>query len=284
MHRSLLALLIAAMFATGCAPIAPTTVAPTPRSPGENPITIVTWNLEGEDAQRETLSEQIAEFEGVDLWTFQEAFGWKTEEWLAQAAGVGESGRFAAVKGTTGMNIPLVTVYDEARFDLLGWEELHEVNFTGTVRAPLVLHLLDEVTGVEFLLMNNHLYRTQEDDRDHQAELLNEWARTQRLPIIAGGDYNFDYDIPDGPDPSDRGYDNLTRDGVWQWIQPDHLVPTQCSASLPCPYDDVLDFIFAAGAARNWQAESIIVVRPGDFPDDRFKSDHRPVMATVVPE
>ena len=34
--------------------------------------------------------------------------------------------------------------------------------------------------------------------RCSQAEGLREWARTQTLPIIAVGDYNFDYDFRTG--------------------------------------------------------------------------------------
>lgn len=250
---------------------------------GDTPFTVASWNVNMNEADQPSIAAQIAAFEGIDLWVLQEAAGWKSGELFSASAGEGEPGTFAFVQGTTGGDIPLMTLYDATRFELLGWEELHEVNFTGTVRAPLVLHLLDTETGVEFLLVNNHLYRTQEDDRDHQATLLNQWARQQTLPIVAGGDYNFDYDVPDGPPLEDRGYDNLTADGVFVWVMPDELVPTQCTNSLPCRYDEVLDFIFTAGDARQWLAESVIVVRPGDFPDDRRKSDHRPVVATFLP-
>jgi len=247
------------------------------------PFTVATWNVNMNEADQPSIAAQIAAFEGIDLWVLQEAAGWKSGEVFAAAAGEGEPGEFAYILGTTGFDIPLMTLYDETRFTLLGWEELDEVNFTGTVRAPLVLHLLDRETGVEFLLVNNHLYRTQENDRDHQATLLNQWARTQTLPIVAGGDFNFDYDVPDGPAPEDRGYNNLTADGVFVWVMPEVLAPTQCTDSLPCRYDEVLDFLFTAGDARQWLAESAIVVRPGDFPDDRRKSDHRPVVATFLP-
>lgn len=248
-----------------------------------SPFTVATWNVNMTEADQPSIAAQIAAFQGIDLWVLQEAAGWKSGELFSEAAGVGEPGQFAFVMGTTGYDIPLLTLYDETRFTLLGWEELEEVNFTGTVRAPLVLHLLDKLTNVEFLLINNHLYRTQEDDRDRQAAILNQWARAQTLPIVAGGDFNFDYDVPDGPSESDRGFDNLTADGVFVWVEPDTLYPTQCSNSLPCRYDEILDFIFTAGDARSWQAESAIVLRPDDFPDDNRKSDHRPVVATFLP-
>ena len=43
----------------------------------------------------------------------------------------------------------------------------------------------------------------------------------------------------------------------------------------------MLDFIFVAGPAQQWQAKSWVVVRPGDFPDSDETSDHRPVAGMV---
>jgi hypothetical protein len=65
---------------------------------------------------------------------------------------------------------------------------------------------------------------------------------------------------------------------MWEWIKPATLVTTQCSGD-PCAFNSVLDFIFAAGPARDWQATSEIIVRTDDFPDDETTSDHRPVKA-----
>jgi hypothetical protein len=47
--------------------------------------------------------------------------------------------------------------------------------------------------------------------------------------------------------------------------------------------DSLLDFVFVANGARSWAAESRVIVRPGDFPDDETTSDHRPVEATLDP-
>ena len=41
--------------------------------------------------------------------------------------------------------------------------------------------------------------------------------------------------------------------------------------------DSILDFSFVAGAAKDWKAECRVLVREGDFPDDKKTSDHRPV-------
>jgi hypothetical protein len=74
----------------------------------------------------------------------------------------------------------------------------------------------------------------------------------------------------------------MTADGWWKWVRPVSLTTTQCSG-WPCRYNSVLDFVFTAGPAQKWRAESAIVVEPGDFPADNTKSDHRPVRATFWP-
>ena len=74
----------------------------------------------------------------------------------------------------------------------------------------------------------------------------------------------------------------MTANGVFSWVRPDTLVLTQCSAnnSGTCQFNSVLDFVFVSGTAQNWQAESVIIVEPGDFPDDATTPDHRPVSGT----
>ena len=47
--------------------------------------------------------------------------------------------------------------------------------------------------------------------------------------------------------------------------------------------DSLLDFIFVAQSARDWKAESSVIVRASDFPDNGQTSDHRPVEATLDP-
>jgi len=45
--------------------------------------------------------------------------------------------------------------------------------------------------------------------------------------------------------------------------------------------DSMLDFVFVAGAARDWDAQCNVVVRPDDFPDDQTTSDHRPISCVI---
>jgi hypothetical protein len=62
---------------------------------------------------------------------------------------------------------------------------------------------------------------------------------------------------------------------VLTWIRPPQLIRTQCS------FNSVLDFVFVAGAARQWRASSeILAVQESYCPSDQNRSDHRPVLAT----
>ncbi len=249
----------------------------------DSAITVVGWNTELNDAAIDVLAERIAAFQDVDLWGLVEVNQPIAQTTLAQAAGVGENATFATVLGTSGGGDRLLALYDTTRFTLLdSWEET-AINTTGNARAPLVLQLREKTTDREFLFMINHLYRSRDDERHKQAELLNAWAARQVLPVIAVGDYNFDWDIANGRQKHDAGYDLMTQNNHFQWVQPTALVTTQCSG-WPCEFNSVLDFVFTAGTAQAWRAESAIVVAPGDFPDDATTSDHRPVLARFWPD
>ena len=106
--------------------------------------------------------------------------------------------------------------------------------------------------------------------------------------MLAIGDYNFDYDFH--TKTSNQAFQLFIKDGVWEWLQPEELIDSNWSDLNPRLPDDqrtdrypdsILDFIFVAGPAQQWQAKSWVVVRPGDFPDSEETSDHRPVAAVV---
>jgi hypothetical protein len=193
---------------------------------------------------------------------------------FAQAAADGEAGAFAPILGTTGGGDRLLIMYNSDRFDVVRQFEPTDIDLGGNVRAPLVAHFRFKPSGPEFLFMVNHLYRTNTERRHEQALLLNQWARQQTLPIIAVGDYNFDWDVTHGDTVHDPGYDLLTGDGVLTWVRPPQLIRTQCS------FDSVLDFVFVAGAAQQWRASSEILAPEESYcPSDQSRSDHRPVLA-----
>ena len=67
--------------------------------------------------------------------------------------------------------------------------------------------------------------------RHQQAVELNRWASQQTLPIIATGDYNFDWSVQDGPVVHDAGFELMTAGGVFSWVRPKRYVKTQDSDS-----------------------------------------------------
>lgn len=244
------------------------------------PITVVGWNTEFNDADLVTISGRMADFEEVDLWGLSEVSEESDQAPLEQAAETGEGVDYQSVLGTTGGEDRLLAIFNSARFTLVEWWEEHAINTTGTARAPLVLHLRDTFSGKEFLFMVNHLYRSRDEERHKQAALLNRWAAQQTLGVIAIGDYNFDWSVTG--ESYDLGYELLTDEGHFTWVQPQTLVTTQCSG-WPCQYNSVLDFVFVAGTAQAWRAEATIIVTPNDFPDSAATSDHRPVLARFWP-
>jgi endonuclease/exonuclease/phosphatase family metal-dependent hydrolase len=265
------------------APLVQRSSAPVLESAPPAAFTVGGWNVGLDDADPQVIAQLLADFGGVDLWGLAEVNpSGQVPDLFAQAAESGEPGAFTPILGSSGDNIRLLALYDEARFDLVGTEELHEVNTTGNARAPLVLHLKEQGSGQELLFMVNHLYRSRDEERLRQAQLLAGWAARQTLPVIAVGDYNFDWALSGGEADHDPAYDAMVAGGAWEWIRPQELVTTQCSG-WPCTYNSVLDFVFAGGPAREWPARSVIAVVPGDFPDDSQRSDHRAVLAQFAP-
>jgi hypothetical protein len=244
-----------------------------------NIIVVVSWNLESGDIDPNVVANRIGGFQDVDLWGFSEV-GAPDAETFESGAEVGEGANFEGILGTTGGGDRLLIVYDADRFELLDDEDLTGIVWQN-VRAALIGHFRERQTGLEFKFMVNHLHRGNANNRHEQARVLNAWAAGQSLPVIAVGDYNFDYDIV--TEAHDLGFDNMTANGVLEWVRPDTLVLTQCSAtnSGTCQFDSVLDFVFVSGEAQDWQAESVIIVEPGDFPDDATTPDHRPVSGTL---
>lgn len=243
-------------------------------------LMIIGWNMESGDADPALLASQMEDVDGCDVWGLCEV---RNSDWattFAEAAAVGEGASFGHVLGTTGGADRLQIIYDSDRFDLTSDFELHHINTTGSVRAPLVASLKEKGTDLEFLFVVNHLYRSKSDERHQQATLLNEWAAGQSLPVIAVGDYNFDWEVDGGDADHDLGYDNMIAGGTYRWVRPPQLVKTQCSDR----FDSVLDFIFVAGDAQNWQGTSeILFAQAGYCPDSDEKSDHRPIRAIFSP-
>lgn len=193
-------------------------------------ITVIGWNAESGDANPNVVANRIEEIDGCDIWGICEV---QNANWAAtfeQASEVGENANFQPILGSTGGSDQMLIIYDADRFERLDDFELHRVNLGGNVRGPLVAHFRIIGTDIEFLFMVNHLYRSKSYLRHEQARLLNLWASQQALPIIAVGDYNFDWEVVEGDRFHDEGYDAMVKDGHFNWIRPWRLKKTQASA------------------------------------------------------
>ena len=124
--------------------------------------------------------------------------------------------------------------------------------------------------------MVNHLARGSTDIRDEQAIGLRQWAEMQTLPVIAVGDYNFDYRIDDGEGNIAMGL--FLTNNIWKWVKPDRLHQTQGSQR----FYSVLDFIFTANMPNNWIADSSILIDNPTSNDLVNTSDHRPIEARFL--
>ncbi len=269
---------------------------------------LIAWNVEGQTAidsssgergNIETVVRQMEDKRGVDIWALSEAREDFFDRYRAAAA-EGETGSFRLIPGTTANRAQrLAIIFDEDQFEIIGGlQELDDDPFDvqldrSGLRAPLFIKLREKrPSGQTFILMVNHLVRGSghegDENNEEQARLLNEWARTQTVPIICVGDFNFDVPIPN-PDAelssSDRGIDELTDGDVFTWIRPTTLVKTQASNR----FNTVLDFVFVGNRDRApgaWSGVSRILARDGDtlatrngFADTRETVDHRPVDA-----
>lgn len=198
----------------------------------------------------------------------------------------------------------LLFMVDSSRFQIRDTIELHryaglKANFNvmeddqedfGALRArsPLAVKLLDQSSQQTFWVIVTHLARGEADLRTEQAKLLRQWAIDHPVPIIAAGDFNFDYDFK--TQQGNPGFQAMMEGDTWQWLKPDPLLDSNWSDDRRVTDrrvdrypDSILDFVFVANQAKQWQGESDVVVRPNDFPDSDKTSDHRPLTAVFTP-
>lgn len=237
--------------------------------------TFFCWNVESEGSDPKVIAKQLAELGPYDVYAIT--------EFLPSAKGLFEETlgeHFELIMSRSGRNDRLAIAFDTRLFDLIKSFEIKEINYKNRYRSPLVAHLKDKNSGVEFFVMNNHLARGKEEVRLIQTKQLVAWARTQLLPVVALGDYNLDYVFATGKGNS--GFASMLYDNVWKWIKPVELIDTNWydNPEEPDGKDDypgsMLDFAFVSGPAKKWNATCKIIVRPDDFPDDQKTSDHRP--------
>jgi endonuclease/exonuclease/phosphatase family metal-dependent hydrolase len=256
------------------------------KSPATNSIartiSVVAWNIESGKSNSDVIASQLTNLSGYDIYCLSEVNS-KDFEKYQEALLDG----FVSVTSKTGRGIRLQILFNSSRFALLQEKELHEhgdikLN-NGTHRSPLFVRLKDRLADVEFIVMTNHFARSNSKLREQQAIGLREWARDQNVPIINIGDFNMDYDFHTSQGNS--AFPEIIRDNVWSWVQPQELIDTNWydpdgdgKDNFP---DSMLDFAFVAGAAKHWNPVCRVIVRDGDFPDDKTTSDHRPIELIV---
>ena len=238
-------------------------------------ITLFSWNVESEGSDPKVIAKQLSEANRYDVYGLCEVLP-ESIELYTDALG----GDYRTIASRSGFNDRLQIIYNTKKFELLERLELKEINFEYRYRSPLVAHLRDKATRQQIMVINNHLARGRKEVRTRQAEQLVEWARNQSVPVIAIGDYNFDYVFRTRK--GNDGFNAMLRDSIWKWVEPVELIDTNWfdNPKNPDGHDDyegsMLDFAFVAGAATEWKSECRIIMRPGDFPDDDKTSDHRP--------
>ncbi len=221
-------------------------------------------------AQLETVAELIESAPKADLYLLSElSLSWAQP--LAQ--GMGD---YAVVtsNGAIETTDSLGLFFNPNRFEL---EQQTELPFGvhRYERPALIVQLKEKQTGRSLIVVGNHLMRGEAPLRQQQARLLSEWAAKQRLPVVALGDYNFDYDVVQGQ--GNPAFDLFMSSGQWQWVKPETLVKTNCDAR----YNSVLDFIFIHGNYQSAEAK-ILYPEPEYCSDETRRPDHRPVMARLV--
>jgi hypothetical protein len=241
-------------------------------------LQIIAWNLESEGNHPKVIAKQISELPKSDIYAFNEV-DFLNFDLYQQACGK----NFEAIRSKSGGKDRLQICFNADRFELVRRLELDEINPELRYRSPLVAHLKEKSSGYEFMVMTNHLARGKAEKRQKQAQWLVDWARDQTLPIVAIGDFNFDFVFD--TNTGNEAFKIFVRDGIWKWVRPEKLIDSNWFDPEPDGIDNyidsILDFAFVAGPAKDWIATSDVIVREGDFPDDDQTSDHRPIRLKI---
>ena len=249
------------------------------------PLSMLFWNVESGGADSEVIASQLGQLGNHAIVGLCEV---PRSAFDIYESSLGDN--FDSIRGTHFKEDHLQLIFDTSQLELLSWSEVEEVGSirmnspVRSQRSPLVARFKQLDGGTEFYVMVNHLARGDEKFRQQQAAALREWARTRQMPIIAIGDYNFDYEFKN--EQGNPAFSEFMRDNIWRWVQPAELIDTNWYDEDGDGQDDypgsLLDFMFVAGAAKELEWICEVVVRDGDFPDDDKTSDHRPVTLSLM--
>ncbi|MEB3279328.1 MAG: endonuclease/exonuclease/phosphatase family protein [Lyngbya sp.] len=257
-------------------------VAIAPASPASaEHLSIISYNVESddlEDTDPRLVAEDIREIAGADLWGLSEVADQVAADIFTEAVAVPGSD-FESIFGTTGTLDKLQIIYNQNKLELQDSEELDNI---GGSRSPLVAHFKFLPTGQEFLFTVNHFNRGSEIKRNQQAENLRNWVQAQSLPVIAVGDYNFDFDL--AKKKGNKAFDLFLQKEVMTWIKPNCLKTNSCPPTgTQCDpqYASILDYVFVSPMAKNWPGESdiLLIQKQVCQKEKEGFSDHYPVTA-----
>lgn len=251
--------------------------------PDDEAIRILAWNIESDGANPDVIAEQIKGLPKYDLYGFSEV---RELDFAVIRDALGDD--YACAYTKTGYDDRLAYAVRKDRLQIENQVELAEfeehVLNPGNYRSPYVTEVKDLKTGTTFLVVLNHLARGKAEVRQKQAEGLREWAKSLSQPLVAIGDYNFDYVF--ATDKGNEAFDVFMKDDVFRWVKPVPMVDSNWYDGDRDGMDDypgsLLDFCFLAGDAKDWEANCRVLVRDLDFPDDKMTSDHRPVELVLM--
>ncbi len=246
-------------------------------------LRVITYNVESNSPDKTNprlVAEDLKSIPPADIWGLTEVGNNLDAEVFTLAIGKGSSD-YQSILGTTGGSDRLQIVFNSQRLQLIDSREIANI---GGNRAPLVAKFKFKPNNQEFLFVVNHFNRADVAKRELQAENFRNWGRSQGLPIIAVGDYNFDFSLSN--QKGNRALDIFLSDDTFIWLKPSCLsrgncpkTGTQCNSK----YDGILDFIFLGNKAQKWRGNSDIlwINQPVCEKNNRGYSDHYPVAAEI---
>ncbi|MBN2050529.1 MAG: hypothetical protein JW760_08810, partial [Spirochaetales bacterium] len=201
--------------------------------PAEEPLRLLSWNVESGGALSRVIAEQLTAFQQAHLVTLVEVDDADRDLYTKA---LGDQRISVLSRSGARYNDHILVIFDPRRLELLSTEELHEYRGTvitpsvdrGGKRSPLILRFRDLLTGVEFFYVSVHLERTNEAQRKLQSLVLREWILDQGTPVLAVGDFNFDYSFGEQPGGNDS-FLIFTYDPRIDWIEPEVFVDTNYS-------------------------------------------------------
>lgn len=257
---------------------------PDPQTEIDRTLRILAWNIESDGANPDVIADQLRQLPKYDIYGFSEV---RPSGFPAIKRALGDGYQYMYTM--SGNDDRLAYAIARDRFEVLDHYEFtafrEQVINPGNYRSPFVFELRDKVTERQFLIVINHLARGKAEVRQQQALGIRNWAAAQNKPILAIGDYNFDYVF--ATDKGNPAMDVFLDEDIFHWVRPDPMVDSNYYDEDQDGVDDypgsLLDFVFVAGDARQWDCVCHVIVRDDDFPDDLQTSDHRPVELLVAP-